>query len=236
MNTNDEKEPKKKKSKRKLLYWLCADLLFAIALVVLLLYKPAGYNPVIPTVDSNEPQEVHGYLTHLSSEVYNGIQTKKPFDLEIVEEGINQAISQAKWPMESEGIIFAAPKASFTTEGISLIGTATVEGINLAITIEGQPTLSEQGQLNLHIKAIRIGAMNITLVAKMIAKHMYNEKFAWVFTDSTDVRGHIATSFLEDKPFDPVFDYDDKYIRLTGMTLEKGRTRLTLVPVPRPRP
>ncbi len=229
-----KRPPKKKKSRRKLIYWLCADLLFAVALVVLLLYKPAGYNPVIPTVDSNEPQEVHGYLTHLSSEVYNGIQTKKPFNLEIVEEGINQAIAQAKWPMESEGITFAAPKTSFTTEGISLIGTAVVEGVNLAITIEGQPILDEQGQLTLHIKGVHIGAMNITLLAKMIAKHMYNEKLAWAFAES-DVRAQIACSFLEDQPFDPVFDFDDKYIRLTDMTLEKGKTRLTLVPVPRPR-
>ncbi len=231
MSRTEKKEYQgEKKKKSRLAYWLVADLLIGLAFVSALLYKPPGYQPLATSIDPNRPQPVHRYLTHLSSKLYNGMQTREPFVIDLLEVGINESILQARWPMESEGITFAAPQVSMTPEGITVVGMASYEGVDLAIRIEGVPRLTQEGQLNLHIAAVRIGALNVTLLARMLARRMVQAELAWFTHEPEDARTQIARSFLEDRPFDPLFEWEDKQVRLTHLVLEKGRVRLTLAP------
>ena len=216
----------KKKKKSRLVYWLVADLVFGLAFVSLLLYKPSGYQPIATSMDPNQP--VHRYLTHLSSELYNGMQTREPFVIDLLEGGINESILQARWPMESEGITFEAPRVSMTPEGVTVVGMASYEGIDLAIRLEGVPTLTQKGRLNLHVAAVRIGALNVTLLARMVARKMVQAKFAWFTNEPQDTRTQITRSFLEDRPFDPLFAWEDRQVRLTHLVLAQGRVQLTL--------
>ena len=230
MNRTEKTTNRGKKKKSRLVYWLVADVVFGLAFVSLLLYKPSGYRPIATAMDPNQPQPVHRYLTHLSSQLYNGMQAREPFVIDLLERGVNASILQARWPMESEGITFEAPKVSMTPEGITVLGMASYEGVDLAIRIEGVPRLTQEGQLNLHIAAVRIGALNVTLLARMLARRMVQAELAWFTHEPEDARTQIARSFLEDRPFDPLFEWEDKQVRLTHLVLEKGRVRLTLAP------
>jgi len=224
--TKDEK----KRKKSRLVYWLIADLLFALGFLGLLLYKPPGYAPVATAHDPHAPQQIHRYLTHLSSELYNGMQSRKPFVIDLLDSGINASILQARWPMESEGFTFAAPKVTMTPTEISVVGMATYEGVDLAIRIEGVPTLSQEGQLKLHIAAVRLGALNVTPLARLVVKKMVEAELDWFTQSPQDIRTQIARSFLEDRPFEPLFEWEDRQVRLTQLVSKKGRVRLTLAP------
>lgn len=226
-----KKKEKKTSKRRKLLYWLLIDAVVAIGIISLLLYKPAQYNPTtLPDADPNT-ERVHPYLTHdLMPRLYNGAQSQQPFDLEVVDSILKEAIAKVKWPQETEGITFSAPDVRFETNVIILMGTADVEGAGLVVTIELAPHLSEDGQFSIDIDKVKIGAMNITLLAKMIAAQKYQEYLETVPVDTTDLRAKIAAALLNGESFEPVFQIEDKWIRLDGLTLESGKLTVHLVP------
>jgi hypothetical protein len=228
-----EKTPKKRLKKRyKLLIWLSADVIFAGLIVVLLLYKPPGYEPVDLHAQPEEgPRQFSRYLTYLYSQMHNNAQKNETFEIDVLEVGINQAIASAKWPQRSDNITFAQPKAEFNENGITVTGTANVEGIDLVVTVHGLLQMLEDGRFNVHIKTVKIGAMNITLLAKYIAKQMYKEKYGMMYVDSTDPRVLIAASLMEDKPFDPIFEVNDKGVRLTQTTMAEDFVRLRFSPL-----
>lgn len=233
---NNEKAPRKRLKRRyKLLIWLCADVIFLGVIAALLLYKPPGYEPVnLEAQLEEEPGQVSRYLTYLYQQMHNNAQKKETFEIEVLEEGINQAIASANWPQRSDNIVFAQPKAKFEEDRITITGTANVEGIDLVITIHGLIQMLENGHLNVHVKTVKVGAMNITLLAKYIAKQMYKEKFGMMYVESTDPRVLIAAALLEDKPFDPVFEVNGKGVRLIQTTMEQDLVRLKFDPISKP--
>jgi hypothetical protein len=231
-----EKTPRKKVQKRyKLLVWLTAIAIFTGIIIALLLYKPAGYEPVNINAQLEEgPTQVSRYLTYLYSQMHNNAQKKETFQIEVLEDGINQAIASANWPQRSDNIVFAQPTAEFSEDGITVTGTANVKGIDLAVTIHGLIKMLESGQLNIHIQTVKIGAMNVTRLAKYFAKNMVKERFGMMYVESTDPRVLIAAALLEDKPFDPVFEVNDKGVRLTQTTMEQDFVRLKFNPIASP--
>ena len=227
------KKKKKKRSFGKLAAWLIGDLTIAVIFILLLLHKPAGYEPVKHDAHGDAPEHIHRYLTHLGSELYNGAQTNKPFDLVVIEAGINQAIAQSNWPKQSEGIAFSLPKATFSRDGITLMGTANIEGVDLVVTLAGQPSLTDDGRLRLHLSKVKIGAMSVTPMARIIARRMYQDQLNYMTVDSEDLRTKIATALIDDQPFDPVFNIEGRMIRLTDLSLEKGKLILRFLPIGR---
>jgi hypothetical protein len=227
------KKKKKKRSHGKLAVWLTADLTIALILILLLLHKPAGYEPVKHESHGDAPEHIHRYLTHLGSELYNGAQTNAPFDLVVVEAGINQAIAQSNWPKQSDGISFSLPTATFSPKGIMLMGTANIEGVDLVVTLEGQPSLMDDGQLKLHLSKVKIGAMSVTPMARIVARKMYRDQLNYMTVDSEDLQTKIATALINDQPFDPVFNIEGRMIRLTDLSLEEDKLILRFVPIGR---
>ncbi len=225
------------KKRVRLLLWLTAFVMLAGALMALLLYKPAGYEPVNMNVEPDEgPAEVSRYLTYLYSQMHNNAQKKGAFEIDVLEDGINQAIASANWPQRSDSIVFAQPKAKFDEDGITVTGTANVEGVDLVVTIHGLLRMLDNGQLNVHIRTIKVGAMNVTRLAKYLARQRYQEKFGVVYVESTDPRVLIAAALLDDKPFDPVFKVNGKSVRLIQTTMEQDLVRLKFDPSPNPEP
>ena len=92
-----EVRPVRKRRWRRILIWLGVDLTVAAVLIGLLLYRPAAYNRAMSRSDGNDPGHVDRYFQVLSSEFYNGAQTRRPFDLVVPEEGINQAIAGQRY-------------------------------------------------------------------------------------------------------------------------------------------
>jgi len=221
-------EADKKERYKKLIRWLLVDLAVAAIIFALLLYRPSRYDPRKVGFTVGQQGQVEPYMTHLSSELYNGAQLGEPFELEVIEQGINQTI--ARWSAESEGILFTEPEILFLPGSIVFMGVADVKSAQFVVTIALEPNTDEKGMLNLQVAKVKIGAMNITPLVKMIAKKMYKERIATVPIDTQDLRSQIAASLLNGEPFDPIFNVDHKKVRLDGITVKQGKLILHFVP------
>lgn len=223
-------ETHRREKYRKVIRWLLVDIAIACIIFALLLYKPSRYSPLGTDPASSDSRRVHPYLTHLSSEFYNNVQQEQPFELVVLEEGINETISRSNWPVETEGVKFSTPVALFVPENVILMGTANIKGAEFVVTIVLEPTVDQQGLLNLKVDKVKIGAMNITPLAKIVAKKMYQSRLATESIDIEDLRTKIAGALLNDEPFDPVFKIDDKKVRLEKVAIIQGKLILYWVP------
>jgi len=228
----------RKKRKFKKRYWLLLDLALAIIILALLFYKPARYRPPNTVPADNKQEEISPYLTNeLLPQLYNSAQRDEPFDLDINQKGINETIARFKWPRESDGVILSAPTVFFVPDSIVLMGTASIKGAELVVTVVAKPRLDEEGLLQLQVDKVKIGAMNITPIAKLLAKRMYTERIAGVPIDIEDLRTKIAASLLNEEPFEPILDVRDifedvdKKLRVEKITIIQKKLTIRLVPV-----
>ncbi len=243
MNNKDNKDTDKKlkvrkKRKFKKRYWLLIDLALAIIILALLFYKPARYKPLDIAPAGNNQDQISPYLSNvLLPQLHNGAQRQEPFDLVVIQKGINEAITQLQWSRESNGVLLSAPTVYFVHENIVLMGTASIKGAELVVTVVAKPSLDEEGLLHLHVDKVKIGAMNITPIARLMAKRMYTERLATVHVDTENLRAKIAASLLIDEPFEPIFnirdifDDVDKKVRVEKITMAQKKLTLRLVPV-----
>jgi hypothetical protein len=224
-------EIQKKKKYKKLLYWLAVDSATAVVIFALLLYRPSRYNPIYAADADYNNKQVSPYLTHvLTPQLYNGAQLGEPFEVVVTQQGINEIVSRYTWPVESDGVMLYAPAILFVRGGIVFMGTADVKGVPFIITIELEPKVNENRLLNLQVTKVKVGAMNITPLAKMIAKKMYAQRFDTTLVDTEDWRTKIAASLLNEEPFDPIFDVEDKKVRVDKITVEDEKLILHLIP------
>jgi hypothetical protein len=224
-------EKPKKSRRKKLLIWLGIDLLVAAIVLVLLLHKPSGYNPFLAADADPNRQEIHPYLHRdLWSRFYNSAQRQRPFEMVVLDESLNGAIGQLKWPQEAGGVILSAPEVRFRPGRIALMGTATLEGAEFVLTIEFGPRMDDQGRLNLLVEKVKVGAVPVTPLVKMMAKRMYRERVESFPVDMQDLRTKIAASLFNEEPFAPVLKVEDKWVRLQSFTLTEGRLTAQFVP------
>jgi uncharacterized protein YpmS len=222
---------KNKKAKRKkLICWLLVDLAVVAIVFAMLLYRPGRYKP--SDSEKYREGEVSPYLTNvLGPAVNNGVQRVKPFDVIITQEGLNDIIARGNWPKESEGVLLYAPAALFVPGRLVLMGTADAKGVEFIVTIELEPVIDEEGLLHLQVAKVKIGAMNITPLAKIIAKKMYMERIAGLQVDKKALETQIVASLLTDEPFEPVFSIDEKKVRIEKITIENEKLVAHLIPV-----
>ena len=221
---------KNKKSRlKKLIRWLIIDLVVVAIVFALLLYTPGRYNPI--DSKSFEEGEISPYLTNqLSPAIYNGAQLARPYDITVTQDGLNDIIARGSWPMASEGVMLYAPAALFVPGKLVLMGTADAKGVEFIVTIEIEPVINEEGLLHLNVSKIKVGAMNITPLAKIAAKKMYTQQIASVRVNTKALQTKIVASLLNDEPFDPIFKIDGKKVRIEKITIENEKLSAHLVP------
>lgn len=222
--------PVRKRRWRRILIWLGVDLAVAAVLIGLLVARPAAYKPVRLGTDGQDPSAVDRYLQVLSSELYNGAQTQRPFDLVVLEEGINGALAGRQWSDPSGQAVFSALRATFSAEGIVLMGTAGLKGASFVVTLGVDPRIDELGRLALKASTVKVGALGLTPLARVIGKRMYAQRLATAPVDPRDIRTRIAGALLGDEPFDPVFAVGGRRVRLESLELQKGRVVLRFRP------
>ena len=222
----------KKKKYKKAACWLLVDFAIASIIFALLLYKPSRYIPPEVSPNGQKQGRVHPYLTHLTSELYNNAQRDEPFELVVIEERINETIGRSKWINESEGVTFSVPIVLFVPENVVLMGTANIKGADFIVTIILEPSVNQQGLLNLQMTKVKIGAMNITPLARIVAKRMYQNRIATMPIDMEDLQTKIAASLLDNEPFDPIFPVPGTRVRVRveKVTVTKGKLILHFVP------
>lgn len=222
---------RKTKFKKKATFFLVGLIVaLAIAIVVfsLLLHRPAYYKPT----DFVYSKEVSPYLTHeLLPQLYNGAQGQEAFDLYVSQDGINDVIARSKWPRESNGIRFSAPEVLFVPDRIMLVGAVNAGKVEFVVTVVAEPAFDEKGLLNLHLAKVKVGAMNITPLAKVVAGRMYQQRLAARDINTKDLQTHIIASLLNNEPFDPVFEIEDKKVRARKIAISDGKLIFHLTPV-----
>jgi len=230
---NMETDPKIRKKKRfkKIIIWLLIDLSVAAGVFVLLIHRPGRYDPVDFDSLNYEQGQVSPYLTHeLSPNLYNNSQRGEPFDLVITQSGINEIVAGLGWPKYTEGVLLYAPAVLFVPGSVVLMGTANVKGMEVIITIELEPKVDEQRLLNLHVVKVKIGAVNITPLARMISKKMYAERLASMPVDREALQTKIVGSLLNEEPFEPVFRIEDNKVRIEKITIKQEKLTAHLAP------
>jgi hypothetical protein len=221
-------ERRKKDRLRRLTRWLLIDLTVAVVVFGLLFHRPSRYSAYGLGPGDPNREQAHRYVPYLSSEIYNGAQSGEPFALVVIDKGLNESITP--WSAESEGIRLTSPEILFEPDRIVLMGTADVRGAEFIVTIALKPVIDEKGLLNVAVTAVRIGAMNITPLAKIIARHMYGEWLETMPIDTRDWRAKLAASLINDEPFDPVFRIDGRKVRVENITVAQGKLVLAFVP------
>ena len=221
----------KKTRLKKLVIWLFIDLVVIAVVLLLLLHTPKHYKPVDINSFDHEPGQVSPYLTHeLSPQFYNGAQRGEPFELVITQKGINEIVAGWGWPRMSEGAMLYAPAVLFVPNSVVLMGTVSIKGVDFVVTIGLEPKINEIGQADLQVTDVKVGAMNITLPAKLIAKKMYAKRIGTVHVDTKTIESKIAASLLNGESFEPVFEVDKRRVRIEKITVEKEKLTTRLVP------
>ena len=221
----------KKAGRKKLVLWLLIDLAVAAVVFALLVYRPGRYNPADFDSFDYESGQVSPYLTHeLSPQVYNNSQRGEPFDLVVTQSGVNEIVAGLGWPKFSEGIMLYAPAVLFAPGSIVLMITADVKGVELIITIELEPKIDERKMLSLDVVKVKVGAVNITPLARMMAKKMYNERLSMILVDTEALQTKIVASLLNKEAFDPVFSVEDNKVRVEKITVYQEKLIARLVP------
>ncbi len=221
----------KKSRRKKFVLWLLIDLAVAAVVFGLLIYRPGSYDPADFDSYNYEQGQVSPYLTHeLSPNLYNNSQRGEPFDLVVTQDGINEIVAGLGWPKFSEGIMLYAPSVLFVPGSVVLMITANFKGVELIITIELEPKIDQQKLLNLHVAKVKVGAMNITLLARMMGKKMYTERLAMLSVDTEALQTKIVGSLLNEEAFEPVFSIEDNKVRIEKITVYKEKLTARLVP------
>jgi len=236
VNLKDRKKRKFRKRLRRICY-LAGLLIAAVILLLALLHRPTHYNPP----EFADDKLVSPYLTNVLGPAFNnGLQLGEPFDLPVDQNGINEVIVWSykhKWSNKFGDVGFSAPEVFFTPNTITLMGAVTVAGREFVVTVAAKPALSQDGLLNLRVTKVKVGAVNITLIARIIARAAYRKRLETKPIDKDDVRAKIWASVLYNEPFDPVFRVRDAYekkrkVRLKKLTIEPQKLTLRLSPLP----
>ncbi len=215
-------------------YALKFSLLTAAGLIValtittlLLLHKPSGYEPP----QAIEDRQVSKYLTHvISQDLYNGAQLGEPFDLLITAEGVGDIVARSGWPKQVGEASFATPEVKFAPDIIMLRGMVNLDTVELFVVIDGTGYIDGQGLLHLDVTKVKIGAVSVTTIARLIAGALYNNEAARSRLEEDDWRAKIMTALLLDKPFEPVFEIEDKKVRIDNIKIESEKLTIHFVP------
>ncbi|MFH1717639.1 MAG: hypothetical protein ABIF19_09835 [Planctomycetota bacterium] len=229
-DTKIDQKIRKKTRLRKLVFWLMVDLTVAVVVFAMLLYKPGSYDPSELASASLEPGQVSTYLTHeLSPGLYNGAQRGEPFDLVVTQEGINEIVAGLGWPKISQGIMLYDPAVLFVPDAVMLMGTADVKGMKFVVTIVLEPKIGDDGLLELQVSKVKIGAMNITPLAKMTAQKMYAQRFG-AGVDADVLPAKILGALLNGERFEPVFKIDGRKVRVEKIAVCSEELTVRFIP------
>ncbi len=231
---NENPRPRKKR-RRKLLIWLMVDLGVAIVVLLLLFAKPSGYTPNKEITNQGPRKIVPRYWSLLGSQIYNEAQLGVPFDVVIEEDKLNEAIRQGTWPLTSDSVKLYAPTASLQKNHLQLRGTAELRGAELILTIQIRGDVDPNGIARLGLSGIKVGAMNITPVAKLVARQAYQHQIAYVMADPNRIETKLLSALLDNKPFDPVFQVRNvnrrqATVRVTAIEVREGEIIASMAP------
>ncbi|MFA5553574.1 MAG: hypothetical protein WDA68_03330 [Phycisphaerae bacterium] len=218
--------PRKRLFRLRNLIWLfLMALILAAGILFLALHKPADYVPTEPIIDN----QVSKYLTHvIVRDLYNGAQLQEPFELIVTQEGINDIIARLQWPMQVDGISILVPQVIFEPELINVRAMIQSGGVDLLVSVSGNAFVNNGGMLNIDINNVKMGALNITVLAKAIAKSIYEKELSRRSGRPVRAEDVIVKAILENQPFDPTFRIEGNYLTIESVDILQGKMILKM--------
>ena len=220
----------KKKNFNKLYLYLAGALTVTAicCLYLILTYTPSTYQPAQQLDNNNQPSK---YLTHqLAPQFYNGLQKQKPFDLVLIQQGVNETIANLQYPVVSDGLALSKPTVSFSPEGLRFMCTAQAEAAEFVVTIDLNPRINQQGLLYLNLKKMKIGAMPVTIFTKSLIRKICKDMVGSKDYGPGDIGEKLAIALLKDQPIDPVIDIDDKKVRIREIAFSHEKLTFSFIP------
>jgi len=219
-----------KSAKIKWMY-ISAVVLLPAVVVFLLMCRPAYYRRVPPFTAGSGQRQVGLYLTHeLLASIYNNSQRCEPFDAVITQKAINDVMSLGEWPQEFGGIKFFKPEVFFSTDRAVLVGAANFNAVELVLTVVAAAEFDAKGLLKLKLEKVRIGVLDVTLFAKMMAAGFSRRQFNPEDGENEDLRAKAVKSLLYGRPFEPVFSIDGKKVRVKKIDIVQRKAVIRIVP------
>ncbi len=118
----------------------------------------------------------------------------------------------------------------FAPDSIVVMGTVVMEGAELVATVVAEPIIDAEGLLNLQVASVSMGAVDITPLARVLARRICQQQFAAAGIDANDVQAQMAASVLDGVPFKPVFEVEDKKVRVEKIMIEPKKLTIHFVP------
>lgn len=231
-DSDNDRSIRKIRRRRVLLIWICADLSIAAILLLLLFHRPAGYQPQAKAGPTRLGPDSGHYLDDLLSELFRQARRGRPFELVVLEQDVNMAVSGRMWMDYATQVSLHSLTVGFSEHGIKIIGTAQFKGANLVVSGLIVPSIDSEGMLRLEVKKVKVGALNLTPVAVAIARHMFHQQLEAVGPeiDLDDIRTKIAAALLDGQAFEPVFDSGNARFRMVAIRLVPGQAVLRFEP------
>lgn len=227
---------KKKIHKASKTLYVIAIVIGGILLILFLMFTktPSQYQPL----ESTNSGQVHRYLTHyLAPQFHNEIQLEKPFEVIVPQKELNEMIVDRStlnidWPVKLDGLTFSAPAVVFGKDTILLMGRVGLGPVSVVVSIVTQPKLDENGMLLLNIRTVRVGTVNVTTLASVLARGVFKEQIERR-PEQEWIQG-LASACLTNEPYEPVFDAYESRIRLISVQIEDRKLTLRFEPEPGP--
>ncbi len=242
METNKTDNSTKKSGKGRI-FKISAATIAIIAVVVLFLLtsSPNRYEPANAQTVNGEQSEVNSYLTHqLAPAFFNGMQTGEPFDITVEQERINELIADNetlenmfgfRWPVVfAEDVSVSDPSTAFYPGRIDIMALVRLKSPALIATLTMKPVIDEDGMLVVNIDKVKAGRINITPLAKTIARYVIND-YLESDPNNADLRT-VSAVCLDNKPVEPIFPAENgKYVKITAIKTEDEKCTLTFEPL-----
>jgi hypothetical protein len=217
-------------TKRKIIYFALIDISVLVTVFALLVSRPLDYTPAKFTGNNR----VSPYLTnYLAADFYNGLERNEPFRLIVEQAGINDIVSRLSLSGESEGVVFSSPAVILQRGEVVLMGLADVKGIRFVVTIIIGPKMDEDNRLHLTVNTIKVGALNLTMPAKLIGRRMYDARAAELgySSDNMGLQVQVVKALLKDEPFEPVIEINEKKVQIDRIDVNDGFLFIDFKPI-----
>jgi len=86
--------------------------------------------------------------------------------------------------------------------------------------------------MSINVSKVKIGAVNITPLAKITDKKMYADKMASI--EDIDIyswQTKIVAALLNEEAIEPVFEVERQTIKLNKIIIEEGKLTASIIPV-----
>ena len=205
-------------------------LVLLVLLFLMFAHRPVYYSPL----DTKNSEEVNPYFTHyLAPEFYNNIQLDEPFELVVPQKELNEMITDGatlnfQWPVKLNGASFDAPAVMFLQDKIVLMGKVVFAKMSFVVTVIAEPVMDERGFIVLNVRQVRVGTVNVTPIAAMLAEGIFTKKIE-KHEDDDWIKG-LSAACLSNTPYEPVFECNEIPVRITALKIEDSKLTLRFKP------